>query len=204
VLNERYTAVDTDVTIYLRKLMNIVLFALWFFLPGGIANVVPILAAKVSHLSRWNSPIDGGKKLYDKRLFGPHKTWRGLTAGILSAIIVVYVQQVIYQNNDIGFLNNEASKYLEVSPIVLGFLFGFGALMGDAIESLIKRQRNIDAGTSWFPYDQLDYIIGGCLAVSLVAGISWQQYLVVFAVWFLMHIVFSYIGYLLKLKASPI
>lgn len=184
--------------------MDSIIFALWFFLPAGLANAAPIIAAHLPGLSRLNAPIDGGKSYAGKRIFGAHKTWRGLLSGIIVAISVVYVQQLAYQSSAIELMSVTSLGYLVYSPILLGFLFGFGALMGDAIESCIKRQRGIDSGESWFPFDQIDYIVGGCLAVAIIVRLHPIEYALVLIIWFGMHMVFSYVGFLLKLKSQPI
>lgn len=183
--------------------METILFALWFFLPAGVANAVPIVAVKIPYLSTWNTPMDFGKKYRGHRLFGSHKTWRGMAAGVLAAIVTVWLQQQIASGHNLGFLN-ENSEYLSSPAILLGFLFGFGALMGDALKSFAKRQLNIAPGRAWFPFDQIDYIIGGCLAVSVVVRLQPIDYLAILLVWFLMHLVFGYVGYLLKLKTAPV
>lgn len=184
--------------------MNNILFALWFFLPAGIANAAPVFASKLPLLRRWETPIDGGLHLRGKRVFGSHKTWRGLVAGIVMAIIIVYIQQLLWQHDMVPFLNNSPMDYIVYSPVLLGFLFGFGALAGDFIESFAKRQVGIASGRSWFPFDQTDYIIGGCVAIAAVAQLSLIQYILILFVWFGMHLLFSYLGYLLKLKPQPI
>jgi hypothetical protein len=54
------------------------------------------------------------------------------------------------------------------------------------------------------PFDQLDYIIGS-VAVSLPFVIlSPVQYLWIFLVWFLAHLLASFVGYKLGLKKDPI
>ena len=47
-----------------------ILFALWFFLPAGIANVAPIFAAKWRLLESLNKPLDFGQTFRGKRIFG--------------------------------------------------------------------------------------------------------------------------------------
>lgn len=183
--------------------MDTLLFALWFFLPAGVANAAPIIAAQLPYLSRWDAPMDFGKTWRSKRIFGTHKTWRGLLTGIVAAVLTVYVQQAILDNYQLGFLSNY-DAYLGFSALLLGFLFGFGALMGDAVESFLKRQFDIADGQPWFPFDQTDYIIGGCLAAAVLVRLNLPEYIVILATWFLMHLIFSYIGYLFKLKSSPI
>lgn len=167
--------------------------AILFFLPAGLANMTPIFASRMPWLKHWNTPIDFGYKLNGKPLFGLNKTWRGLIfgtlIGALSAVIIGELNQ-----NVIG----PAPQY------VIGGLLGFGALAGDALESMLKRQLNIAPGSSWFPFDQIDYIIGGLLAVSLVATVPGWVIATIFAVYFVMHLVVSYIAFKLGYKDQPI
>lgn len=184
--------------------MNTILFAIWFFLPAGAANAAPIIATKLPYLNKLSLPLDFGKEFNGIRVLGPNKTWRGLVTGIFAAACVVYAQQVITQNNSLDFIPENGQDYLFLSPFLLGFLFGFGALAGDSVESFFKRQKRIAAGKAWFPFDQIDYIIGGCLASALVVRLGAVDYAAIFAFWFLMHLLFSYVGYHLNLKKSPI
>ena len=95
-------------------------------------------------------------------------------------------------------------NYSETKIIILGPLLGFGALFGDSVESFIKRQMGIKPGRSWFPFDQLDYIFGGLLFSSLIVQLSLINYLIIVIVWVIIHLLGSYVGYLLGLKAKPI
>jgi CDP-diglyceride synthetase len=90
------------------------------------------------------------------------------------------------------------------TPLDLGFLLALGALLGDLIKSMVKRRVGVPSGRSWFPYDQLDYIIGGLLLSACVVVLHASQYVWVVFVYFGVHLLASYIGYLLKLKDSPI
>lgn len=182
--------------------MDSILFVIWFFLPAGGANAAPIIAARLPYLRRLDAPIDLGMTFRNKPVFGPHKTWRGLASGIIAAIVIVYVQQLLWQSGTVNFPAGSSVDYLHYSPVLLGFLFGFGSLAGDAIESFFKRQNNIPSGSSWFPFDQIDYIIGGCVAMAFVTLLHPIEYVGVLVIWFILHVVFSYIGYLLKLKTD--
>jgi CDP-2,3-bis-(O-geranylgeranyl)-sn-glycerol synthase len=184
--------------------MDTLLFALWFFLPAGVANAAPILAAKTPLFSSLNARMDFGGTFRGKAVFGANKTWRGLASGIIAAVAVIYAQQLLFQDSDYSFLNVQHSQYLYESPVLLGILFGSGALLGDAIESFFKRQTNLQPGASWFPFDQIDYIIGGCLASLMVITLPLSVYATILAVWSLLHLLFSYVGYLLHMKPHPI
>ena len=59
-------------------------FALWFFLPAGLANGAPVIANKVPLINKWITPLDFGKTWGGKRIFGSNKTWRGLVVGGLT------------------------------------------------------------------------------------------------------------------------
>jgi CDP-2,3-bis-(O-geranylgeranyl)-sn-glycerol synthase len=177
--------------------------ALWFLLPAAIANATPILVAKMPGLKQLDAPIDGGRKWRGKELFGPHKTWRGIVSGMVIATLILWLQIMCYKQFDWARTAADSVRYDHLS-LWLGPVFGLGALGGDALKSFFKRQFGVSSGESWFPFDQLDYIIGS-LALSLFfVRLTVVQYVLICLVWFVMHLVASYIGYLLKLKDSPI
>lgn len=170
--------------------------ALWVFLPAGIANMAPVLCSGLPLLKTWNAPIDGGRTYRGVRLFGQNKTWRGLVCGTIAAALFSIVQyRVITPTED-------STMFV----VLLGALLGFGALAGDAIASFAKRQRGIQPGQAWIPFDQTDYIFGGLLLAAplLLQLISASSFVVILICYGGLHVVVSYIGYLLGLKKSPI
>jgi len=187
-------------------MMNGVIFSLWFFLPAGLANIVPVFASRIYILRNWSTPIDFGKQYKGQDVLGKNKTWRGLICGILIGMLVCYLQRYFF--NNFSWINSFCLQagvdYSSLNVFLLGGLLGFGALVGDGVESFFKRLLVIKPGHKWIPFDQIDYIVGGLLASSLVIILNIPQYLLIFVVWFLMHLLFSYIGYLLKLKDRPI
>ncbi len=181
-----------------------VLFVLWVFIPAGVANVVPIFAAHIASLKQYNAPIDLGKTFRGKRIFGDHKTWRGLLAGMLAAVVVLAIQQVLVgQFSWFAWLAN-GLDYAALPTLLVGVLFGLGALGGDAVKSFFKRQLGVNPGRSWFPFDQVDYIVGGALAVLPFIHFTTFQYLLLVVVWLSIHLIATHIGYWLKLKDQPI
>lgn len=162
----------------------------WYFLPAGIANLVPPLAVYLPGLKSWNTPLDFGRTYRGTRIFGGHKTVRGLTVGLICGTLTAYLQSLLVS--------------VPYNPIILGFLLSLGALSGDAIKSFFKRRARVPSGKSWFPFDQLDYIIGGLLVSSLYLQPPAPIYLGVLFLYFGLHLTVSYLGYLLKLKPDPI
>lgn len=181
-----------------------ILFAFWFFLPAGVANATPVLAAHLPLIKKLDYPMDLGRTFRGKRVFGTHKTWRGLITGMLAATLVLWWQQIAVQQ--FGWAQWVAADvdYAHLPVLLLGPLFGFGALMGDAIESFFKRQRGVKPGDGWFPFDQTDYIIGGAIATMPFVQLSLLQYGWLLLLWLSLHVIASYIGYLAGLKEKPI
>jgi len=179
-------------------------FALWFFLPAGIANASPIIVAKLPGLRAWSAPIDGGKTYRGQRILGSHKTWRGLVTGMVMATVVLWLQQLAVENIHVLAEWTTQVDYAALPTLLVGPLFGLGALGGDAIESFFKRQRKVPPGHGWFPFDQTDYIIGGAIAVAPFVQLRIWQYGELLLIWLLVHVVASYVGYLLHLKERPI
>ncbi len=182
--------------------MNEIMFALWFFLPAGVANASPVIANKIPILKLWKTPLDFGKSFKGERIFGQNKTWRGLLFGAFAGGVTASITYLIYP---------ESINYVSVytfMPIfdmfIVGAALGFGALLGDAIESFIKRRFGVKPGESWFPFDQIDYIIGGIIFATPFVILSLKTNVIILVTWFCAHLFWSYVAYKLKLKDKPI
>ncbi len=190
--------------------MNELWFAVLFFLPAGVANASPPIANKIPLINRFKTPLDFGKHYKEKRIFGQNKTWRGLLFGTLIGALTGYLIGVFFGDSMLSWHSSISSdswlqfNSTELSFGSLGALLGFGALAGDAIESFFKRRSGVSPGESWFPFDQTDYIIGALIAIAPIVILQWRQYILILILWFALHMVFSYIGFLLKLKDKPI
>lgn len=179
-------------------------FAFWFLLPAAVANMVPVFSAALPGLKNWTAPIDGGRTFRGHALLGPHKTWRGLLSGMVAATFVLWVQQLAYTHSEWAQFAAGSVDYALLPTLILGPLFAIGALGGDAVESFFKRQRGIKSGGAWIPFDQIDYILGAIVVSLFVVIASPSEYLWMILVWFVMHLLVSYIGWLLGLKKDPI
>jgi len=130
----------------------IILKSLYFMLPAYFANMAPVIVR--NWIKSFNTAIDFGKKWKGKPIFGKNKTWRGLIFGVIFGIIVAYAQYLI----------NSPWNLVDYSDwFLIGGLMGFGAILGDMIESFIKRRIGIKSGQPFIPWDQIDFIIGGLL-----------------------------------------
>ena len=98
------------------------------------ANAVPVVVGKLAR-GRGALPLDFGRVMPDgERLFGAHKTWRGLASGIAACALLAI--------------------YLEI-PIWLGAGFAALSLVADACSSAAKRRMRLKPGSEVLGLDQL-------------------------------------------------
>lgn len=163
-----------------------IFFVFWFFFPTGLANVAAFCSGKIPYIKSFSYPVDFNKKFRGKRILGDHKTIRGFIFGIVVGVITVYIQILLFQN--FKFLRDIIPiDYNSINPVILGGLEGFGALFGDSFKSFFKRQMGILPGKSWFPFDQIDYVLGAIFFTALYIPLSLIQYVTVFVLGFLIH-----------------
>jgi CDP-2,3-bis-(O-geranylgeranyl)-sn-glycerol synthase len=116
-----------------------------------IANSAPWAAHRVLG-GRWATPLDFGWVLPDgKRLFGSHKTWRGLVAGAVACMA--------------------AAEMLGLSW-AMGGGFGVVALLGDALSSAIKRRLALAPGAEVPGLDQLPEALLPLIAFAAALNIG--------------------------------
>jgi CDP-2,3-bis-(O-geranylgeranyl)-sn-glycerol synthase len=180
--------------------MHDMLIALFFFLPAGAANGIPVLAALAPGLRKFDTPMDFGLKVRGRELFGKNKTWRGMIAGIIAATLLLWLQQQLTLHWHSLYALMDEINYTNLNPLILGPLFGVGALVGDALESFVKRQVGHAPGKSWFPFDQLDFIIGAIIFTLPCVALSLSQYAWAVVVLMVLHVLFDRGGELFHLK----
>lgn len=139
-----------------------ILQALYFMLPAYLANMA---AVAMGRLPFWNFPVDFSCRLGGERLFGAHKTYKGLVTGTLVGVVVILIQRKLAPGvGNIHLLPYET--FSVEKTIFLGALFGSGAMLGDLLKSFFKRRLRIADGRPWIPFDYLDSVIGALLTVS--------------------------------------
>lgn len=170
----------------------LILEALWFFLPILVANQCPGLAARLS-LPAAHTPVSS-------RLLGAHKTVAAYYAGPLGALVTVYLQRLMHEwSAGLGVFDYDRSDLW-----LIGLAFGAGAVLGDHAKSFAKRCSGIPAGAPWWPFDQLDFAIGGVVAtVPFVGWIGWERAVVIVVFVLIIHPIGNRVGYALGLRKVP-
>jgi CDP-2,3-bis-(O-geranylgeranyl)-sn-glycerol synthase len=178
--------------------MMLLIQVLWFIAPAGLANMSAVFAAKL--FPRYTFPLDGNRTFRNKRILGDHKTVRGLLFGILTGYLIFLLQKHLVSTY--AYVESFTVFPYKSTSDLIGILFGFGALGGDALKSFFKRQKNIDPGKAWIPFDQIDWILGSFLCTSPFISYDWKFIVATVCIGFALHLIIKLIGYAIKLQAE--
>lgn len=152
-------------------MINVLFQALYWIFPAYVANAIPVLLGG-------GAPLDFGRKIKKHRIFGDSKTIRGTFLGIF-----------------FGSLTGLAMGRPE-----LGVLLSIGAVLGDLVESLLKRRFNLRPGKPLFVLDQLDFVIGAVLLASFVEVPSLPVLAIIFIITPGIHLLTNFLAYKLGFK----
>ena len=125
----------------------------YLMLPVYAAN----MAAPFARYWPWRNP-----PISERRL-GSHKTTVGFALGVAAAVLTAFVQSTIGWEGSIAAYDRW---------LLLGLACGVGALGGDALKSFVKRRVGIVPGARWIPADQLDFVVGGLIALAPFVRLS--------------------------------
>lgn len=167
-------------------MLHFILSSLYFFLPAYFANMAPV----------WFKWIPFLDKPVHPRLFGAHKTWRGIVVAALVGTVIFWLQQYLYR---VGFRQWALIDYGDFS-IWLGFCLGLGAILGDLVKSYYKRKDKIAPGKPWIPFDQLDFVVGGIIGSFFIYVPAVEVVVVLLVVSPFLHITATRIAYWLGIR----
>lgn len=179
--------------LFLEKIyiaLNYAVQGVYFFIPAYIANMAPTFLFFLKN----KTPIS-------QRWLGSNKTWSGFSAGMFMAVPAVWLQKDL--SHVTFFESISIIDYSKQSVVVLGLLYGAGAMVGDALKSLLKRRVGIPSGSKWRPWDQLDFICGATLFLLPVVWVGWWQLGAALCVTLFLHPAVNILGYRLGFKAVP-
>jgi CDP-2,3-bis-(O-geranylgeranyl)-sn-glycerol synthase len=162
--------------------------AIWFIFPAYCAHAAPVIFGG-------GQPMDFGKIFFDGKPFlGSHKTFRGFLAGIIVGTLVGLTQTILYEQ----FLFQYSTQFHYT--VFLGFMLSLGALIGDLIESFVKRRLDRAPGKSLPVADQIDFILGAFLFSLPVAPPSLFAAVIILLITIPIHLVTNLVAALLKMK----
>ncbi len=161
-------------------IFSIILYPLIYIFPSYVANGAPVIFGG-------GRPIDNGRRIGGKPIFGPHKTVRGLAAGIASGAVIGAIESV----------------YLPYM-LVIGIAMSIGTHAGDLIGSFLKRRIGRSSGESVFLLDQYSFLVFALL-FALPFGNIPEAYGILFIIILtgILHKGTNVIAHALKLKHVP-
>ena len=172
------------------------ILTLYFILPAYFSNGGGLLFGG-------GTPVDFGKTdSKGNRWIGDGVTWRGLIGGTIIGTITGIVQGYFGPDIMASFGQFITTPIItSVSQgMLIGFLLGFGALLGDAIGSFLKRRLGIGRGKPAPILDQLDFLIVALILVSFVVELNWLFVVIAIVLTLIIHLIANSCAYLLGLK----
>lgn len=155
----------------------------YLMLPVYLANMAPPF---VKYWHGWNPPINAA-------LLGSHKTVVGFAAGVAVGIAVSFVQSRLHW---------EGSLIAPENWLAAGIAAGVGAMAGDSLKSFFKRRWHIAPGQRWVPFDQLDFIVGGLLALSYFVRLNWTDIALICAISFVGDVIVNHLSFYLRIRET--
>jgi hypothetical protein len=183
----------------------------------AVSLSAPVLVGLVAHglcmkfgwLSAWAVPIDAGRTFRGRRLLGANKTYRGVIAvGFGTAIGFLLRAEWIGANQ--AATEPAWLHQLSVGTFAYGLFVGVSAMLFELPNSFVKRQLDIRPGEQgrrvtgalFYVIDQIDMLVGICLALAFAVSISLQFILWSAAFLFVAHQIITVIGYGLGMRAT--
>jgi CDP-2,3-bis-(O-geranylgeranyl)-sn-glycerol synthase len=179
----------------IQELWNFILKAMWFIAPAGFATMVPVLVRPIFGFLAY--PVDANYKINGEPLFGKNKTWRGVIFATLTGVVYFWFQKSLV---DIPWFASISIINYKTTSLWFGFLMGLGAIVGDLIKSFFKRRFKIPPGVSWFPFDQIDYVIGALAFLAPLYFPGFRFSLGLLLVGIGLHLLSNVLGHVMKLR----
>ena len=181
---------------------------LFFLSPLILVAIANGLCIKYDWLDRLKRPLDLGHSYRGRRIFGDHKSWRGLLINVVFCTLGTMIQ---------GWLQNRGYfppwllllDYRDYGHF-LGIILGLGVTFGELPNSFLKRQLEIlpgkkkkgPLGAAFFLFDQVDLIIGIWVFFFFLIRPSPVLFLWSIVLTGVFHVIISIVGYLLGMRKT--
>jgi hypothetical protein len=179
--------------------------AKWVFLPVLGAPLLHAPVLKWDLFAALKRPVDRGRTLRGRRLFGDNKTWRGalfMTAG--PALAAVALHRLPWYRRRLP------PEIRDAPPALVGLLLGLGVFTGELPNSFLKRQLDIppggqrrDAvGLAISLADQADFAVTSLALLRPIWHWSARDAAEVLAVVTAVHVPLNVVGYAVGARTS--
>lgn len=189
--------------------MEEVLGVAYLFLPLLGGAVFHGFCLKFGWLSLLKRPMDGGRTLRGRPLFGPNKTFRGPVAVALGSALVLGLQHdVLHRISAVRHI--ELFDYSVINGWLFGLAVGAAAMLAELPNSFLKRQLDIPSGHQaggvlrlvFFFLDQVDVLLGAWLIFATVTQVTPGRICISIVIIFVMHNLVTVVGYGLGMRKT--
>lgn len=147
------------------------------------ANAGPILIRRLPVLAKYTYPVDFGVMFSDgRRLLGPTKTWRGISAAILLTTLCS------------GLLLN---------AWLTGLIVGSLAMLGDSLSSFLKRRLAIPPSHMALGIDQIPESLLPLMYLQSCWHFDVSSVWLLVLIFFILELLISRILYRLHIRKQP-
>lgn len=185
----------------------LILKLLVFAIPVTFAAILHMVVVRFNLFAWLNHPLDLGKTVRGKRIFGNSKTFRGVVMMVLlsmAGVALLWWLMVWFP----GLRKYNILDFGPYSTLFYGLLYGLGYTLAELPNSFAKRQRGIPEGKrgSWLNIliDQADSPIGCLLFLWPFSGMDGTFLLAGAAFYLLLHLFFNVTLYLVGLRKQPL
>lgn len=173
--------------------------------PVILAATFHMVVVRKNWLKFMSFPLDHNKTFRGKRIFGDNKTYRGLFVMIVLSIFFAWIYYLLYQSGNLKGLN--LYRFREYSFIFYGFLLGLAYVLGELPNSFVKRQIDIQPGTSQSLFsiivDQMDSVVTVLLALLIFSDFTWTHFGIGLIFFGLFHLGMNFLLYSIGLRKNP-
>ncbi|MCL4389159.1 MAG: CDP-2,3-bis-(O-geranylgeranyl)-sn-glycerol synthase [Candidatus Marsarchaeota archaeon] len=164
----------------LNAFYSIIIYPILYILPAEVANSAPLIFGG-------GPPLDLGRKLHGRRIFGDHKTIRGTIAGIVAGIVM-------------GLIEYPFIPYM----LAISVFMAVGAMFGDVLGSFVKRRIGLRPGKDMPWLDQYGFFVFAILFAAWLGHLPDIYGLIFIAIGNgLFHVTANRVAYILRLKMVP-
>ncbi|MEM3227542.1 MAG: CDP-2,3-bis-(O-geranylgeranyl)-sn-glycerol synthase [Candidatus Micrarchaeaceae archaeon] len=159
---------------------SLFIYPVLYILPAYVANGAPVLFGG-------GRPLDNGRKLHGKRVFGDNKTVRGTASALVSGFII-------------GALEFPFLHYM----VAISLLLSIGTVFGDLLGSFIKRRLDLKPGASLPVLDQYGFFLFALVfafPLGHIPNVYGLTFLVVLTG--VLHVLTNVLAHAMKLKKVP-
>ena len=179
----------------------------YLFAPLLLSAAISGLVLRYDWFAALRKPIDAGRSLGGRRLFGDSKTWRGVAVAVVGCITGAAIQRYLLVEVARGIA---LVPYERLNVVAFGLAMGSGAMLGELPNSFVKRRVGIAPGKTtrgplailFYLWDQLDLLCFSWPLLGFWIVPDWRLVLTSIVVTCALHPLTSLLGYLMGARKS--